>query len=77
MELKVKAAVIIYKNSPIKRALRGWSLLYHWSCIDPTHQSHALDPAPDVPLPILLVPIRLLDKDVFYNQVVRPRYTEF
>ena len=47
-------------------ASRGHSVqtvLYHGSCIDPTHQSHTLDLTPDPPIPITQITIRLLIKD--------------
>ena len=31
------------------RAARGWTALSHRSCIDPTYQSHTLDPPPEPP----------------------------
>ena len=40
------------------------TLLYHGSCIDPTHQSHALDLTPDLPFPITQGTIRLLVNDI-------------
>ena len=33
------------------RAARGWIVAYQGSCIDPIHQFHTLDPAPEVPPP--------------------------
>ena len=45
------------------RAARGWSQAYQGSCIDPTHQSHPLDPTWEVQFLRLSPPIRLLDKD--------------
>ena len=36
---------------------------YHGASIDPTYQSHTLDPTPDLPFPISQVTIRLLIKD--------------
>ena len=51
------------ENSLIKRASRGWTALSHRSCIDPTCQSHTLDPIPEVPFPKLSAAIQLLIKD--------------
>ena len=45
------------------RAARGWTALSHRSCIDPTCQSHTLDPTPEVPFQRLSAAIRLLIKD--------------
>ena len=50
-----------------KRALRGWSLPYQGSCIDPRDQSHPLDPALQVPRASTFATIRLLEKDILFN----------
>ena len=39
------------------------SLAYQGSCIDPSHQSHTLDPIPDLSFPITHISIQLLIKD--------------
>ena len=49
------------------------SLLYHGSCIDPTHQFHTLDPTTQVPFSIPQVPIKLLIKDFHYIGINRTR----
>ena len=57
---------ILDKKAHFARVLAalGWSALYHGSCIDPTNQSHTLNPPPDLPFPISKVTIQLLIKDM-------------
>ena len=62
---KTKVLVILaYKTRFARvRTARRWTALSHRSCIDPTCQSHTLDPTPEVPFPRLSAAIRLLIKD--------------
>ena len=52
-----------------QKAVREWTGQYHCSCIDLTHQSHTLDPTPEVPFPKLSAAIRLSIKDKGYVRI--------
>ena len=51
------------------RAARGWTTLYHGSCIDPTHQSHTLDLTSEAPILRFPLAIQLLIKDNCWQEL--------
>ena len=53
-----KRLLLASKGHPMR------TLLYHGSCIDPTHQSHTLDLTLEAPILRLFVAIQLLIKDI-------------
>ena len=52
-----KRLLLASKGHPMR------TLLYHGSCIDPTHQSHTLDLTSEAPILRNPLPIQLLIKD--------------
>ena len=55
----------------LKVHAREWTALYHGYSIDPTHQSHALDPALKASEARRTAPIQLLIKDTFLEMAFR------
>ena len=59
-----KRLLLASKGHPMR------TLLYHGSCIDPTHQSHTLDLTSEAPILRNPVPIQLLIKDMTKSKVI-------